>query len=181
MPPFKFRPALESLDTRVVPSAVLTAPTGPCQVVISAPPAAHPAHGTGQGTYTELDMTPVDGGLQRTLHGTVTLQHLGTFDLSGWASGTGMIQNGRAMGHLVLTNAKGSLMLDLHGLPQPGFNPIPSELVYSVAGGTGAYAGTRGYGLTHLSFAPNPTPLPAVTPTSPPLPAHGGHFSITLS
>ena len=43
----KFRPALEPLDIRVVPSAVLTAPAGPGQVVISAPPAAHPAHGTG--------------------------------------------------------------------------------------------------------------------------------------
>ena len=198
MPSMKFRPVLETLDARALPSAVPTAPADPVPVVVvSAPPASHPLHGTGQGGYTDPTFGgPVDAGVSHTLHGTVTLQGLSTFDLSGWVGGTGMVLNGRATGHLVLTNAKGTLTVELHGPIQPGFSPIPSELVYSISGGTGAYAHAKGYGVTNLSFMPYPMPMPPVTPSTTavptmptpvpdplpyPMPHPGGHFTISFN
>ena len=89
--------------------------------------------------------------------GSVTLGSLGTFSLTGWVQGVGMIQQGRPSGHLVLTNARGSLALDLHGREMPAFSPLPSELVYSIGGGTGDYAGTKGYGITAFTYLPAPT------------------------
>ena len=193
-----FRPALETLDARALPSAVLTAPTDPVPVVIAAPPASHPLHGVGQGEYTDPAFGHVDAGISHSLHGTVALQGLGTFDMTGWVNGTGMILGGRAMGQLTLTNAKGSLTLELHGPIQPGFAQIPSELVYSISGGTGAYAHAKGYGVTHLTFMPylmpmqpvTPPAVPAVATTPPvptpvlcpmPMPQPGGHFNIAFS
>ena len=198
MPALKFHPALESLDARALPSAVLTAPTDPVPVVIAAPPASHPLQGAGQGEYTDPTFGHVDAGIAHSLHGTVALQGLGTFDLSGWVNGTGMILGGRATGHLVLTNATGSLTIELHGPVQPGFAPIPSDLVYSISGGTGAYAHAKGYGVTHLTFTPYPAPMPPVTPPAVPavaampsaptpvlcpmpMPQPGGHFNIAFS
>ena len=37
------------------------------------------------------------------------------------------------------------------------FSPIPSELVYSITGGTGAYANLKGYGIAAFTFSPGTT------------------------
>lgn len=153
------RPTLEELDPRALPSAT-PAPTPPADLppVHPAPPAAHhPLRGTGQGAYTQ-PVISVDAGTSYTLTGgTVHLDGLGDFRVSGWVRGTGMVQGGRAGGHLVLTGATGTLTVDLHGPVQGAFGPLPKELVYVVKGGTGAYAGVKGYGVAGFAFTPAPT------------------------
>ena len=140
---------MKLLDARTLPAPFPTAPVvGP--VVIQA--ASHPLHGEGSGSYTSPLI--VDAGPSYQMKGEVKLGGLGTLAVQGWVQGTGMIQNGRATGQLVLTGGHGTITLALHGPTQPGFSPVPHELVYSVTGGTGAYAHTTGYGLAHIDFVP---------------------------
>jgi hypothetical protein len=151
---WKSRPVLEELNPRTLPSTLtLTPPTG-------APPphaaglTSHALHGAGTGTYTRPLMP--DSGDHYDLHGRITLTGLGEFRVSGWVNGTGFTSTGRATGHLELTNARGKLTLELHSGMLPGFSPVPRELVYSIQGGTGAYAAVKGYGVAGVSFTPLP-------------------------
>lgn len=159
--------ALEELSTRILPSGTPVAPlpTGPVHTappvitpVPTTPPAhsPHPLHGSGAGSYTQP--VTVDTGVGYTLTGgSVTLKGLGTFTVTGWLKGVGMIQTGRPVGQLVLTNAHGSLTVNLHGREMPAFSPVPSELVYAIRSGTGEYAALRGYGVAAFAFTPAPT------------------------
>lgn len=169
----KFRPLLEVLNDRTTPSVVpvvhpqviVTEPP----VIISPPPVLHPIDPlppvtsppvihrvllTGGGTYTQ-PLINVDAGTSYQLSGTITHSFL-SFNVKGWIQGTGMIQSGRASGHLVLTNEFGSITLELHGPVQNGFSPVPSELVFTVSGATGKFSNAKGYGIVHTTFTPAP-------------------------
>ena len=146
-----FRPKLEEMDARSVPSVVtIIDPPIITPPALIAPMNSHPLYGSGSGSYTQPLV--VDAGISRQLNGRVSLQGFGTFNMSGWVQGTGMIQSGRATGHLVLSNPYGTLTLELHGPIQNGFSPVPSELVYSISGGTGSFSGVKGYGVVQTSF-----------------------------
>ena len=151
------RPTLEELNTRALPSAVAPVPPADLPPVHTAPPVYHhPLRGTGHGAYAQPQIS-IDAGTSYSLTGTVHLDGLGDFTVSGWVRGTGLVQGGRAGGQLVLTNAAGTLTVDLHGPVQGAFGAVPKELVYVVKGGTGAYAGVRGYGVAGVAFTPAPT------------------------
>jgi hypothetical protein len=79
--------------------------------------------------------------------------------MTGSVQGVGMIASGRATGELVLSNAHGTITLALHGPLQAGFSQPPSELVYSVARGTGNFQHLRGYGTVAMQRIPAPTAL----------------------
>jgi hypothetical protein len=151
----RFRPTLEELNARAVPNSTLNALPFAADAAHSAPSPSHPYHGSGQGQY--LQPMAVDLGMSYRVTGKTTINGLGEFRVNGWLQGTGLILDGRATGHLTLSDAKGSITLELHGGRQPTFSPIPSELVYSITGGTGAYSHSKGYGVAGFSFTTAPT------------------------
>ena len=146
---------VEQLDSRTLPSSTLVLPpiTSPVPAMAST---SHPLQGTGTSNYVGSVITP-DTGPSVDLTGTIHLQSLGTFQLSGWLQSVGSVVQGRAYGELVLTNSQGSITLDLHGGVQPAFSPLPRELVYSIAHTTGAYQNLHGYGVVGMVMYPAPT------------------------
>ena len=146
---------LEELDARTLPSATLPLPV-PAAQVTAAPNPSHPLHGTGAGHYAGRSLV-TDAGPSDTLAGRADLAGLGSFNVSGWVQGVGMVAYGRAAGQLVLSDSRGTITLALHGPVQPGFSPLPAEFVYSVSGGKGAYQHLRGYGVVGLTLTPDPT------------------------
>jgi hypothetical protein len=156
MPAMRVTLELQELGERALPSPVALHPVdtiAPVAIVQH----AHPLQGPGSGTYQQLPALP-DVGTGFNLNGTVNLAGLGTFQVQGEVHGVGFVAWGRATGELVLTSAKGTITLALHGAIQPGFSAIPRELVYSVTGGTGAYSHLTGYGAIGMSLVPAPVP-----------------------
>ena len=164
-----FRPMLEELNARSIPSAGLT-PTPPVseQIHVLAP-SHHPLFGGTQGNYTPSVV--VDARATYQLSGKVTLAGIGNFEMSGWLQTNGS-EAGRATGQLTLTNSYGSITVELHSGVRPAFSSLPTELVYSITASTGAYGQTRGYGIADFSFLP--------TPASNDMP-HGGAFGVRFS
>jgi hypothetical protein len=108
------------------------------------------------GTYLGPEIT-IDAGTSFTLFGTANLRALGSFAVTGSVHGVGMIAFGRATGELVLSNAHGTITLALHGRVQSAFSQLPTEMVYTVTGGTGAFVHLNGYGVVALQRIPAPT------------------------
>jgi hypothetical protein len=79
---------------------------------------------------------------------------LGMFRVSGSINGVGLISNGRAAGELMLKNSHGTITINVHGPVQSSFAPIPRDLVYVVAKGTGAFQHLTGYGSLHVTLIP---------------------------
>jgi hypothetical protein len=132
---------LQELGERTLPSPVVLHPLEPVDPVgpVGVVRHAHPLQGTGTGTYHGPAVS-VDAGTSFTLSGTVHLNGLGTFQVTGGVHGVGMIAWGRAGGELVLTGAQGTITLTLHGSIQHAFGAVPHELVYVVTGVPGRTA-----------------------------------------
>jgi len=147
-----FRPTLEELNARDVPSAggIVPPPSVSAPVQVLAP-AHHPLVGLTNGNYSQTNSAAAGASIE--LSGPITLAGLGTFQMTGSLHGAGPAE-GRATGQLILTNQYGSLTVDLHSGIRPAQSAIPSELVYSISGGTGAYAQTKGYGVADFAFVP---------------------------
>ena len=145
---------LHQLGDRALPSPVTLQPLDLGAIPAAVRP-AHPLHGAGTGTYHKPAVT-IDAGASFSLTGTADLGALGRFQVAGQVQGVGMIAWGRATGELVLTNAHGSITLALHGPTQQAFGTLPSELVYTVSGGTGDYSHLSGYGTVGLHTTPAP-------------------------
>jgi hypothetical protein len=155
VPPHPFRPRLEELGARTLPSATPLAPVVLPSAPAAVPAPTHPLHGTGSGTFTGSRFI-VDAGPSDTLAGTVTLTGLGQFRVAGWVQGVGLIAQGRAAGQLTLSSARGTVTLALHGPVQGAFGALPAEWVYAVQGGTGAYRALTGYGVVQVTLTPAP-------------------------
>jgi hypothetical protein len=56
-----------------------------------------------------------------------------------------------------LSNAHGTITLALHGWVQSAFSQPPTEMVYTVTGGTGDFVHLSGYGIVALQRIPAPT------------------------
>lgn len=149
-----FRPTLEELNVRTVPSSGLTAPPSGMATAQVSPLPSHPYQGNGEGQYI-LSGTVAATKFQ--LSGRLKLTGFGEFLADGWVQGPGSNEGGRATGRLTLTDYKGTMTIELHSGVRPAYSAIPPELVYSIVGGTGAYANARGYGIAGFSFAPAPT------------------------
>jgi hypothetical protein len=145
-----FRPTLEELNARDVPSSggIVAPPITAAPVQVMAP-LSHPLFGTTNGNYTLTNAADTGATIQ--FGGPITLAGLGNFQMTGSLQGPGDAA-GRATGQIILTNQYGSLTVELHSGILPAHSSIPTELVYSISGGTGAYAQTRGYGIADFSF-----------------------------
>jgi hypothetical protein len=147
------RLGVSHLESRVVPSTVA--------VVRSI---TH-LHGHGTGHYT-LDSVWSGAGPGYHLKGSVQVDGLGRFSLSGGLHGVGFIRAGHADGSFTLTNSRGSITLQLVGPKQPAFSALPSNLHFHVTGGTGAYRHAHADGTVHLGVT-KPTAGAHPTGTSP--------------
>jgi hypothetical protein len=155
MPTLRSRLELLELGERTLPSAV--APVLPTLGGgLAATVTAHPLLGAGVGTYHGPQVT-IDAGTSFAVTGTATLRGLGSFAVKGSVQGVGFIASGRATGQLVLSNARGTITLALHGAVQTGFSQPPTELVYVVTAGTGAFSHVSGYGAVGMIRHPAPT------------------------
>jgi hypothetical protein len=159
-----FRPRLERLDDRTLPSVALGAgwlPAAgtplPSPIMLGAFPLRPPQlyhqllrFGVVLGTWTTEPTLP-DAGRIQDLQGSGVFLWLGRVRISGSLHTPGLILQGHTTGTLVLSNARGSVTLRLTGPPQPGFSPPPSTFQYTITGGTGAYAGIMGQGTASFS------------------------------
>jgi hypothetical protein len=145
-----FRPGIERLDDRVLPSAATSAalhlPAAPPAVVL------HPTHaarltlvGQVSGTWSTVPTVPDVGQVQK-LSGSGTVSPLGTVQVRATLRMPGFIFIGRATGRLVLSSSQGTVTLQLTGPLQAAFGPPPGSFTYRVTGGTGAYVGDSGQG-----------------------------------
>lgn len=152
-----FRPTLTTLGDRIVPSAVVTKPASFAPAIVAPAPSAVPSHplvGSGTGAY-HVAQTPIAGlGERRDFFGKMNFKGLGTFDVTGSVRAVADA-GGRAAGTLYLTDAKGTITLNLRGAIQSANGAMPSEFVYNITKATGSYEHLRGgYGLIQVSFAP---------------------------
>ncbi len=144
---------LHTLGERTLPSGVVPTPVPFGSVVIAH--SSHPLHGLGNAAYTGPAIS-IDAGAGFALTGAANLGALGQFHMKGAIQGVGLVESGRAMGEITLTNAHGTITLALHGRVQPAFSPIPVELVYSLTGGTGDFQHVTGYGSVGVKLEPAP-------------------------
>jgi hypothetical protein len=161
-----WRPEVESLEERTVLSAGLRlAP-------VALAPAAHHGHharhvlaldGSVSGTWQKRFTLPDTGGDQ-VLTGSGAVAPLGPVRMSGELHTPGFISQGNTRGMVTLTNAKGSVTVQLVGPPQPGFSGPPSMFRYTIVGGTGRYAGASGSG--RATFEEQPAHGPVCPPNT---------------
>jgi hypothetical protein len=105
----------------------------------------------GKGTYTAAPGNP-DTGRDYLLTGTGNFLNVTNARITGSVNSLGNIAQGQASGTVTFTNAKGSVTLALVGPEQTGSSPLPSNFIYTVVKGTGAYAHMNGSGILTLTL-----------------------------
>jgi hypothetical protein len=130
----------------------------PQTTIVSDPVQQSPLSGTVSGTWT-MKMTLPDTGGDQVLTGTGNVAPLGDVQMSGELHTPGFILMGETTGTVTLSNADGSVTLQLVGPPQPGFSPPPSTFQYTITGGTGKYTGLSGSGTVTFEEQPEQHPI----------------------
>jgi sulfopyruvate decarboxylase TPP-binding subunit len=98
-------------------------------------------------------------GTTAELAGAGVITPLGQMNVAGLLQSQGN-QHAPSTGHLLLSNARGTLLLELEAAV-PGGAAAPSLLDtfhFTIAGGTGAYQGMEGQGWVSLTMNSNPGP-----------------------
>ena len=130
----KTRPQLEILDGRLALSAGGTAALG----VIK--PHHLALNGEVSGKFLLAPGIP-DVGSSQTLIGSGTVTPLGQVSASGTMKSPGFIARGRTTGTLNLSNANGSVTIQLTGPLKPGFATLPRKFTFKIVAATGQYVG----------------------------------------
>jgi hypothetical protein len=118
--------------------------------VVSPKPHAVRLKGTLTGTYT----TPLGNPDARSyvFTGTGTAGAMGAVSLDGSITPPGFIRSAPASGQLTLTNANGSVTIDVMGKTQNGGSPLPQKLSYVISAGDGAFANAGGKGTISVAL-----------------------------
>jgi hypothetical protein len=145
---------VEELGQRVLPSASPltfhpTAFVAPFAQAHHATSQDQNLHGNGVAVYTSSMQIP-DTGTSYNLRGVGSFGAVGVATITGELHSVGFIMQGHATGTLTLTNARGSVTLELTGPTQPGFAPLPQQFTYQVVSGTGAFANLHASGTLQL-------------------------------
>ena len=157
---------IEQLDVRNVPSvtpfdgSMASAPPDHSVELNSGPMVLRAAElqeqfslvGNVQGAWTLLS-TLLDKGADLSLSGDGIVSPLGHVEIRGMLHTPGFVISGRVTGIIVLSNALGSVMLQLVGPLQPGFSPAPNKFQYTITDGTGAYEGASGEGTVNFAVS----------------------------
>jgi len=161
---------LTRLDERIAPSTVATAtpitpPIAPAVVVsrpsqpssisaptpapVPAPVLAHPVAGMGTGKYI-CSLTA--GGVPTGFHfvGMMDTKGMGRVMVQASIYGVGF-RSTPAAGRIVLSNAKGSVTLEVIAGPQPRLSRLPDWFRYKVSKATGAYKNMTDSGTLRLT------------------------------
>lgn len=112
--------------------------------------------GTLTGAYSVGKPMADLGGVYH-FTGTGNAGTLGAVTIVGNISLPGFIATGHASGMLTLTNALGSVTLQLSGPLEAGFGAFPATLVYLLKQGTGTYAGDVASGTISVTLVPDTT------------------------
>jgi hypothetical protein len=149
----------ESLEGRTLMTATpVTPPITPAPLVSSVVlpnSLRHALAGQTHGIYAVgLPVTDIGGVYSVT--GSGNLGRLGQVTISGTVSGVGNIIRGRARGTLTISNANGSVTLDLLGPDQKSFAALPQMFQYRIISATGQYVALRDRGMIRLDLQPTP-------------------------
>jgi hypothetical protein len=175
------RPRVETLEGKALLSAAGPGPQN--APIILVPPPVKPHHialnGEFGGTWT-IQMANPDAGQVQVLTGSGTVTPLGKVSAAGTLHATGFIASGRAGGMVTLSNAHGSVTIELTGPRQHGFSTLPRQFSFKIVAATGEFRGSTDHGsasLTEVMAAgsPMPTPIAANLPI-----IVGPIFSLTL-
>jgi hypothetical protein len=157
---------LERVEDRMVLSTLITAPAPVPATTAAVNPAPAGAdilvkplvfidlNGSAHGRTRRVP-TPPDVGPVLALEGTGTVSPLGSVHVSGTLHGTGFIKGGRAGGVITLSNARGSITLDLVGPIEPPFTGPPSATYLfhiDPSKDTGAFAHDVGFGSVKVTL-----------------------------
>ena len=164
------RLSLESLDERLVPSAVKPMPP------ISLPPVgvvqmAHPLTGRGSGDYMSKRGNP-DTGVTHALTGTAKLQGPGTVKVTGTIQAPGFINSSTFTGRLNFQDAKGKVTVELTSFRPAGPAGLPVWYRYHIVSATGAFKGMHDTGSLRLDV----TLFPSLAAG----PSQAGTFRVTI-
>src|SRR4051794_5793798 len=129
----RFRPDLEELGSRILPSV-----------------ATEPLAGDAQGTVTTDTRAP-DLGTDYLFQGTAHLAGLGDTTVTGFIRALGLVRFGDAQGRLTFANARGSVTVSLVGPEQAGLSALPSAFTFKVVAATGDFAGVAEQGTLALT------------------------------
>jgi hypothetical protein len=105
--------------------------------------------GTFTGSYTNPLGNP---DIPRRYHFTSsgTAGAMGSVDLTGSIAPPGFIRGSSSTGQITLTNANGSITIDVTGKLQTGGGPLPRKLTYTISDSTGNYVSAIGKGSVSL-------------------------------
>jgi hypothetical protein len=120
-------------------------------------------NGFAQGTTRRVP-SPPDVGVILALKGAGNVDPLDAVHVSGTLHGTGFIEHGYAGGTITLSNAVGSITLNLDGPTERAFTPPQSgayEYTLDPSKGTGAYAHDVGTGVVEVTLEPATLTRPA--------------------
>jgi hypothetical protein len=166
------RPAVESLEERTPLSAGITMAVHAAKIALM---------GTVQGSWTSQFTLPDTGGAQ-TLQGSGVVRPLGSVQATGSLRTPGFIALGLTTGTLTLSDAKGSVTLNLVGAkPQPGFSPPASQLQFTIASGTGQFAKVSGSGNAMLQEVTGNVPVTSSVPVGTAQIGVANAFTLTLT
>jgi hypothetical protein len=144
---------VESMEGRVVLSTV-HAMVLPTQGALVRGTSYLDLQGSAQGAANRVVGSP-DVGTAVMVHGSGQFPGQGKMEVSGYFHGTGFIATGSLNGTLKLSNAKGSVTLQLQGPATPGFTaPTSGTYQFSIQKGTGALAHDFGSGSVDVVLGP---------------------------
>jgi hypothetical protein len=158
---FRRRPQVESLESMTLLSGASAAVGGSIAAMTSQ--VLH-LDGMIKGTYHEHLPIP-DVGKSYTFTGSGQINPLGRSSLSGSVQTLGFIASGHAHGTLVLSNAHGSVTLQLTGPAQQGFASLPHTFSYTITSASGKFKGDTGSGMVALTLGTSKTATGSIVQT----------------
>jgi hypothetical protein len=148
------RPNVERLQGRVLCSGLLPGSSANALTALTVVNKTVSLHGTLRG-HLKSEVGIPDVGRTFSSSGSGFLAGLGRASVAGNLQTTGFIAEGHAHGTMTLTLGKGTITLQLTGVPvQGGFAGLPSTFTYTVTSGTGAYRNVTDRGIATLTTAP---------------------------
>jgi hypothetical protein len=168
----RFRLNLEVLEGRETPSTVVTSVTQVAGIPVthvattavtpstttSTTTVQHALAGSGSGSYIcTLQYMTMPSGYHFTGDGNV--KGMGAVQMQIDVYGNGFVNKGSAHGTITLTNAKGSVTVQITGPMQPKLSHLPQWFQYKIVQATGAYKGMQDHGTLRLIRNPDAVPV----------------------